>query len=122
MALVTALFGFVFAAPGAVYIAGRINKEQNGKISLVGPMTNVLIAVAFLGIYFIDPTFLVLQPSLLNIPLFVAMVNIFLAGFNMIPLMPLDGAKVAHWNIGIYIGAFALIIGLGIFIWFGILG
>jgi Zn-dependent protease len=50
------------------------------------------------------------------------MVNIFLAGFNMIPLMPLDGAKVAHWNIGIYIGAFALIIGLGIFIWFGILG
>jgi Zn-dependent protease len=121
IALVTAFFGFVFAAPGAVYIAGRINKEQNGKISLAGPMTNVLIAVVSLGIYFVSPTFLALPPLYLNIPLFVAMVNIFLAGFNMIPLMPLDGAKVAHWNIGIYIGAFALIIGLGIFIWFGVL-
>jgi Zn-dependent protease len=25
-------------------------------------------------------------------------VNFFLAGFNMLPIMPLDGAKVWRWN------------------------
>lgn len=125
IALVTALFGFVFAAPGAVYIAGRISKAQNGKISLAGPMTNVAVALVFLGLFYLlvafAPGFLLSEPFVAFLLPFVAMVNIFLAGFNMIPLMPLDGAKVAHWNIGIYIGAFALIIGLGVFIWFGVL-
>ena len=40
LAIVTAAFGFVFAAPGAVYIHGQyISKEENGKISIAGPLT-----------------------------------------------------------------------------------
>jgi len=127
LALITGLIGFVYAAPGAVFIAGRINKEQNGKISLVGPMTNLVIALSFLAMFLIAPSFLLFAvpiPSagnltfIISIPLLVALVNIFLAGFNMIPIMPLDGAKVAHWNMGIYIATFAMIILVGIYLFF----
>lgn len=127
LALITGLFGFVYAAPGAVYIAGRIDKGQNGRISIAGPMTNFIIALVFFSIFLIDPSILLLTYNVgglpttyfyLSIPLFVALINIFLAGFNMIPLMPLDGAKVVHWNIGIYIAFFALIIMFGIYVFF----
>jgi Zn-dependent protease len=119
IALVTSLFGFVFAAPGAVYIAGRINKEQNGKISLVGPMTNVMVALSFMGLFYLlvatASGWLDSEPFVKFLLPFVAQVNLFLAGFNLIPFMPLDGAKVAHWNIGIWVGAIALVVLLYVF-------
>src|SRR3989344_7817517 len=34
LAIGLAFFGFIFAAPGAVFIKGNITKERNGKISL----------------------------------------------------------------------------------------
>ena len=38
------LIGFVFVAPGAVYIHGEhISREQNGKISIAGPLVNIRI-------------------------------------------------------------------------------
>ncbi len=42
-ALFTAfILGFVFVAPGAVYIHGEyISREQNGKISIAGPLVNI---------------------------------------------------------------------------------
>lgn len=48
LALISAALGFVFAAPGAVYIHGEyISKEQNGKISLAGPATNIILGGLF---------------------------------------------------------------------------
>ena len=41
-----------------------------------------------------------------------ASVNAVLAGFNMIPVMPLDGAKVWAWNKAAYVGIAAIAIGL----------
>jgi len=39
-------------------------------------------------------------------------VNLFLATFNMLPIMPLDGAKVFRWNKLIWVGFFVpLVIG-----------
>src|SRR3989338_8238395 len=40
LALVLSFFGFVFAAPGAVMIAGHVTKKENGIISVVGPWMN----------------------------------------------------------------------------------
>lgn len=93
LALVTSYFGFVFAAPGAVYIHGNyIDRDINGRISLAGPLTNIILAIIFL-----------ISSSVLPSPFnYVAVlgytVNSFLALFNLIPIAVLDGAKVFRWN------------------------
>jgi Zn-dependent protease len=93
-ALLTSLFGIIFAAPGATYISGsNITKSQNGKISLAGPLTNVVVALVFLpfmlfpqGVFF---------GALGSEGVFI---NYFLALFNLLTSGPLDGAKVFRWG------------------------
>ena len=47
-ALITSFFGFVFAAPGAVYTyANHITNEIKGKISIAGPIVNIILALIF---------------------------------------------------------------------------
>jgi Zn-dependent protease len=94
LAIITAYFGFVFAAPGAVYIHGDISREQNGKISIAGPLTNIVLAVLF----FLMLPLLSFSPILSAIISLGFIVNSFLALFNLIPISILDGAKVFKWN------------------------
>ncbi len=101
LALVFSFFGFVFAAPGAVMIKGHITREQNGKISAAGPATNWAVGVIFLlssyaaGLYGQGLLYFVLA--------FVAYVNLFLGGFNLLPLGPLDGRKIFGWSLKNYL-------------------
>ena len=111
-ALITSFFGFVFAAPGAVYTyANYITDEINGKISVAGPVVNIVLALIFLaaatGIY---PTALASET---NITIFIICsagysINSFLALFNLLPIGNLDGAKVLNWNFGIWIVTIAV--------------
>jgi Zn-dependent protease len=114
LALITAYFGFVFAAPGAVYIHGyNIKPSENGKISLAGPVINIILAVLFLM-----SMPLASQHGILNIAILGATINSFLAVFNLIPLVVLDGAKVFKWNPLVWIATMVLaLILLGYSIW-----
>lgn len=94
-ALMTSFFGMLFAAPGAVYIKGKnITTKQNGLIALAGPSTNIFLALLFM-------TISVLFKS--DIAMFAMYINLFLAGFNMIPFDPLDGSKIWPWNKKIFV-------------------
>ena len=42
LAIAMSFFGFIFAAPGAVMISGRVDKRKNGKISAAGPIINLI--------------------------------------------------------------------------------
>jgi len=112
--VLAALAGFLYGAPGATWISGAVTREQNGRISAAGPMSNAVIAaslvVIFLGLHIQVSSFggAILALYILQ----VASVNAFLAGFNMLPMMPLDGAKVWAWNKAAYAGIAAVSIAL----------
>jgi Zn-dependent protease len=95
LALATSLLGFIFAAPGATYISGvGISKPENGKISIAGPLTNVGVAIVFFPLYLFSPS----GSFLWDMGFIGTQINIFLGLFNMLPIMPLDGAKVFAWS------------------------
>ncbi len=110
LALLFSLFGFIIAAPGAVFIRGVINREKNGKISVAGPLTNIFLAVLFLIllILFNDGGLLeyLFRTGLT--------INALLGAFNMIPVMPFDGAKVIAWDKNIYFITTIIAVGLWI--------
>lgn len=103
MALVIAiLIPFLFAAPGAVMIMGRVTPKENGLISIVGPGVNFVIAAVAL------PFSIATDPSQ-PLPLImgtISRVNALLAVFNLLPLGPLDGKKVWQWNRLFWVVAF----------------
>jgi Zn-dependent protease len=123
-ALFTAfLLGFVFIAPGAVYIHGEyISREQNGKISIVGPLVNIILALFFLILIpFINPNPTDLIGFIFaNIVKFGFIINSILAAFNLIPLGIFDGAKVIKWNPILWGITFAVAIILAVKAYFGI--
>lgn len=112
LAIVTALAGFLFAAPGAVHHRGRLTPRENGLISLAGPATNVALGLLFLPLVFL--------PGGLasDVGIYGTLVNFFLAAFNMLPFGPLDGKTVRKWSNGVFVAAFAtsVLLALGAFL------
>jgi len=112
-ALISSFFGFVFAAPGAVYTyAGNyLDDRTNGIISLAGPVVNIVLALIFLLIATV-----IYQQAFYNSTMqFLFIIcslgfstNSYLAVFNLIPIWNLDGSKVLRWNIGIWIVSIAI--------------
>ena len=113
LALACSLFGFVFAAPGAVMIYPRadawgrttLTTRNTGLISITGPAMNLLLAAVFIILNMANPTLLFTLG---------ARINSWLAIFNLIPFGPLDGGKILKWNKGVWLAAIA--IGIGLFI------
>ena len=112
LALITSFFGFVFAAPGAVYTyANYMTDEINGKISIAGPIVNIALALVFLAIatavypsvFSSDTSLLIFYISAVGYS-----INSFLAVFNLLPIGNLDGSKVLSWNIGIWLVTIAV--------------
>lgn len=116
LALITSAVGIIFAAPGAVIIGGRLTPEQNGKISAAGPATNVSMGTLFIVFYFLtNPLNITVFPGVFGLgKIFwlLALINIVLGGFNLIPFPPLDGSKIYRWNMGVYISLVAAVVAL----------
>ena len=98
LAVVGGMAGFLFAAPGAVYHRGRATPRENGLIALAGPLTNVALGVAFFPLYLLFGSSVIAEIGHLGV-----VINFLLAGFNMIPFGPLDGATVKQWSFGAFL-------------------
>lgn len=94
--LLFSFMGFIFAAPGGVYITNNITVRKNGIISLAGPLTNIVLGVIFALLAFVLPA--------LFIPLctYGVFINFWLGFFNMLPFPGMDGSKVLAWNKIVY--------------------
>ena len=122
IALISSFFGFIFAAPGAVYIYGEyMTDKENGIISLFGPLTNILLAMIFLILTIVTITSPIMEvirvPWVLDVFVLGFSINSFLALFNLIPFSILDGAKIFRWNPLIWL-AIAALAGIMVFISF----
>lgn len=103
LTLVTSIFGFIVALPGAVYIRGRISDEDNGRISIAGPLVNIVLgAIGIVGCLVFNG-----EPILIFFYLLLSL-NASLAVFNMVPFPPLDGYKILRWNTGIWAATIAI--------------
>lgn len=98
LCLIMSVVGFLFAAPGAVYIRGYITDEMNGKISAAGPAVNIVISAIALVLWLLIPNGLAASLFFL-----LGYMNAFLAIFNLLPIPPLDGSKIFKWEPAIYI-------------------
>jgi len=102
-----ALVGVVFAAPGATVIydvSGRgISREQNGKISVAGPMVNLLLCIPFTVLLILGGSISITNNLLTMTGMIGLQVNAMIAAFNMLPISVLDGRKVLAWNAAVFV-------------------
>ncbi len=93
---------FKMITPGAMMIAGSPDKDGMVKISVAGPITNIILSSVLLAVAFALPItnvyFIVL--------LFAAYINAFMAVFNLIPFGVLDGYKIFSMNKKMWAAAF----------------
>lgn len=101
-------FPFKFIAPGVVWVSGNLSQSRSGKVSWIGPLTNLAMGTGFLVSYLPLATI----DSANSILLAGVRFNGFIAFFNMIPFMGLDGQKIFGWNKLVWVLTFAAAIGL----------
>jgi Zn-dependent protease len=101
-------FPFKFIAPGVVWVSGNLSQSRSGRVSWIGPLTNLAMGMGFLIAY--------LTLSTINSASFILLVGVrfngFIAFFNLIPFMGLDGQKIFGWNKPVWVLTFAAAIGL----------
>ena len=104
LAVMSALVGFLFAAPGAVHHRGRLTDREHGLIALSGPAVNLALLVVFVPIFAVG---LALgAPLVADLGAKGLAVNLFLAAFNLIPYGSLDGRTVIQWSKPVWLASF----------------
>jgi len=93
---------FKMIAPGAMMISGQLSDAKDLlKISIAGVITNLALAITFLGLTLVLPITLFAL-----VFAFLAYINSFMALFNLIPFGILDGYKIFSLNRKVWAAAF----------------
>lgn len=105
LTLISVFLPIRMIAPGAMMISGSPNGDEIVKISIAGPITNMIFASVLTASAF------ALLPSAAAVAymlFFAAYINAFMAVFNLIPFGILDGWKIFSFNKKVWALAFAV--------------
>jgi Zn-dependent protease len=92
---------FKLISPGAVMISGSSRLSEIGAISIAGPATNIVLSGVFLAVApFVG--------GYAGIFVLGALLNGYIAVFNLIPFGILDGYKIFNWNRMVWSVVFAV--------------
>jgi Zn-dependent protease len=106
ISVVLAFVGLLFAAPGATVISGMRDLDSWGRTSLAGPATNMGEGAILFGLAaWASSSGLATLAGFLGL---LAFINFYFGAFNLVPLGPLDGRKIWHWNRGAWCASFAV--------------
>jgi len=95
---------FKMIAPGAMMISGTTDKKSILKISIAGPITNIIFASVFFTL-----SFALSAGSWQSVVLaYIGYINAFIAIFNLIPFGVFDGYKIFSVNKKIWTIAFGI--------------
>ena len=92
--------GPVIIAPGAtLWMKPFATEEDQGKVSIAGPLSNIILALIFFVLAQAVPIMRV-----------GTQINLDLAMFNLIPFPPLDGHKIIRWRPLIWAATFVFVV------------
>ncbi|MCK4669382.1 hypothetical protein KAT21_04620 [Candidatus Bathyarchaeota archaeon] len=89
LTLISIILPFKIISPGAVMVSGYVNRKSMGKISIAGPLTNIILSTILLIVAF---------PFRITALILGSVFNAWIALFNLIPSGRLDGLKIFRWN------------------------
>jgi len=102
--IITYLMGFTFGwAKPVPYNPYNLKNKRSGEllIALAGPVSNIVVAVVFgliirFAVYYPSSIFGTFfgSTNFVEILMYIVVINISLAIFNLVPLPPLDGSKI----------------------------
>ncbi|MFW9909570.1 MAG: AN1-type zinc finger domain-containing protein [Candidatus Thorarchaeota archaeon] len=99
LSAIAILFSIPIFGTGVVFTSGADSLEKDGKTNVAGPLSNLIIAVAFAllsilltisGLGIAPPVYFIFQTGII--------LNAILGAFNMIPFQPFDGGTVVKWS------------------------
>ncbi len=102
---------FKLIAPGAMMIGGSPNKKQLLKISVAGPLSNMVFAGVFLAAGWFA------GGGLGWVLFFAGYVNAFIGLFNLVPFGVLDGYKIFSVDKRVWATCFGAAVGLTVLSW-----
>lgn len=92
---------FKFISPGAVMVAGSVDRKTMGKTAVAGPGTNIVLAT-------ILSAAAALSSQAFSFFGVIAWFNAWIAVFNLIPFGIFDGMKVFLWNKAVWVLTFVV--------------
>lgn len=86
------IFGWAKPVPYNPY---NLKNKKWGEVivAAAGPASNIILAIVFALLIRLSPIF-EFTPTVINLSLFIVLINLILAFFNLIPIPPLDGSKI----------------------------
>ena len=107
LTLVSIFSPLKFISPGAVMVSGSADGKSMGEIAVAGPMTNIVLSMAFLSSLLVAPTSQILIWGM--------WFNAWISFFNLIPFWVFDGLKIFTWNQRVWALALAASLALTVY-------